>query len=72
VCDHVEVLYDLDHEAAAVSREIGLAMARAETVNDNPAFLDMMADVVLRTLRRHERSRPLPLAPAEPPVRPGP
>jgi protoporphyrin/coproporphyrin ferrochelatase len=72
VCDHVEVLYDLDHEAAAVSREIGLAMARAETVNDDPAFLDMMGDLVLRTLRRHERSRPLPLAPAEPPVRPGP
>ncbi len=61
VCDHIEVLYDLDHEAAAVCREIGLAMARAETVNDDPVFLDMMADVVLRTLRRHERGRPLPL-----------
>ena len=36
-------------------------MARAETVNDDPVFLDMMADVVLRTLRRHERGRPLPL-----------
>ena len=29
VCDHIEVLYDLDHEAAAVCREIGLPMARA-------------------------------------------
>ena len=47
-------------------------MTRAETVNDDPVFLDMMADVVLRTLRRHERGRPLPLAPAEPPVRPAP
>lgn len=62
VCDHIEVLYDLDHEAAAVGREIGLAITRAETVNDDPAFLDMMTDVVLRTLRRHERGRPLPLA----------
>ena len=61
VCDHIEVLYDLDHEAAAVCREIGLPMSRAETVNDDPIFLDMMADVVLRTLRRHERGRPLPL-----------
>ena len=60
VCDHIEVLYDLDHQAAAVCREIGLAMSRAETVNDDPAFLDMMADVVLRTLRRHARGRPLP------------
>lgn len=63
VCDHIEVLYDLDHEAAGVCREIGLAMERAETVNDNPAFLDMMADVTLRTLRRYEKGRPLALAP---------
>ena len=46
VCDHIEVLYDLDHEAAAICREIGLPMARAEAVNDDPLFLDMMADVV--------------------------
>ena len=72
VCDHVEVLYDLDHEAAALCREIGLAMTRAETVNDDPVFLDMMAEMVLRTLRRHERGQPLPLAPAETPARPGP
>jgi hypothetical protein len=32
-------------------------------VNDDPLFLDMMADVVLRTLKRYERGRPLPLAP---------
>jgi ferrochelatase len=52
LCDHVEVLYDLDHEAAAVCRELGLPMQRAETVNDDPLFLDMMADVVLKTARR--------------------
>jgi ferrochelatase len=62
VCDHIEVLYDLDREAAAVSREIGLAMARAEAVNDDPLFLDMMADVVLRTITKYEHGRPLPLA----------
>jgi protoheme ferro-lyase len=36
-------------------------MARAETVNDHPQFLDMMADVVLRTLARYSGARPLPL-----------
>jgi len=61
VCDHVEVLYDLDQEAAAVCREIGLPMVRAESVNDDPRFLDMMADMVLRTLRRYDSGRPLPL-----------
>jgi ferrochelatase len=63
VCDHIEVLYDLDTEAAQVCREIGLPMARAEAVNDDPLFLDMMADVVLKTLRRYEKGRPLPIAP---------
>ena len=63
VCDHVEVLYDLDQEAADVCREIGLPMVRAEAANDDPRFLDMMADMVLRTIRRYESGRPLPLAP---------
>jgi ferrochelatase len=58
LCDHLEVLYDLDREAAGVCREIGLPMVRAEAVNDDPLFLDMMADVVLRAIRR----QPLPIA----------
>ena len=59
VCDHIEVLYDLDTEAASVARELGMAFARAEAVNDNPLFLDMMADVVLATIRRYASGRPL-------------
>ena len=47
VCDHIEVLYDLDCEAADACREIGLVMTRAAAVNDDPLFLDMMADVVM-------------------------
>ena len=61
VCDHIEVLYDLDREAAAVCREIGLPMVRAEAVNDDPLFLDMMADVVLDTLAQYEGGTPLPI-----------
>lgn len=61
LCDHIEVLYDLDHEAAEVCREIGLPMARAETVNDNPVFLDMMADVVRRAWTRGREGVPLPI-----------
>ena len=63
ICDHVEVLYDLDVEAADVCREIGLPMVRAQAVNDHPAFLDMMADVVLDVRRRYEHGRPLELVP---------
>jgi protoporphyrin/coproporphyrin ferrochelatase len=61
VCDHIEVLYDLDCEAASTCAGVGLPMARAEAVNDDPLFLDMMADVVLRMIRRYETGRPLPI-----------
>jgi protoporphyrin/coproporphyrin ferrochelatase len=61
VCDHVEVLWDLDREAADVCREVGLPMVRAAAANDDPRFIDMLADVVLKTVRRYERGRPLPV-----------
>jgi protoporphyrin/coproporphyrin ferrochelatase len=61
VCDHVEVLWDLDREAADVCRELGVAMVRAEAANADPRFIDMLADVVLKTARRYGRGRPLPL-----------
>ena len=53
--------YDLDREAAGVCTSIGLPMVRSEAVNDDPLFIDMMADVVLRTIRRYESGRPLPI-----------
>ena len=62
ICDHIEVLWDLDHEAANVCRDIGMTMVRAESANDDPLFVDMMADVVLKTARRYEHGRPLPIA----------
>jgi ferrochelatase len=43
LCDHVEVLYDLDIEAAQVAREAGVTMVRAATVSDHPQFIQMMA-----------------------------
>jgi ferrochelatase len=61
VCDHVEVLWDLDREAADTCREIGLPMARAEAANADPRFVEMLADLVLRTLKRYDSGRPLPL-----------
>ncbi len=46
VCDHVEVLYDLDIEAAGVANEVGIKMLRAKTVNDDPKFIAALADVI--------------------------
>jgi ferrochelatase len=61
VCDHIEVLYDLDVEAAETCRNLGLPMARAAAVNDHPRFLDMMADVVGQVWRRYESGTPVAL-----------
>ena len=46
VCDHVEVLYDLDVAARATAGSLGLGFARASTVNDHPLFIQMLAEVV--------------------------
>ncbi len=59
VCDHIEVLYDLDREAAQVADEIGLVISRADAVNDDSRFIALMADVVRSTLRRYATGRPL-------------
>ena len=69
VCDHIEVLYDLDHEAAELCREIGLTMVRAESVNDDPMFLDLMAAAVMQTWNCYRSGMPLSMAPASPPAR---
>jgi ferrochelatase len=46
LCDHIEVLYDLDIAAAAIAREAGIKMVRATTVGDHPAFIEMMGAIV--------------------------
>ncbi|HEY1852414.1 MAG TPA: ferrochelatase [Candidatus Binataceae bacterium] len=43
LCDHVEVLYDLDIEAAQIAREASVTMVRAATVSDHPQFIELMA-----------------------------
>jgi ferrochelatase len=45
--DHLEVLYDLDVEARAVTDELGMAMARAATVGVHPAFVRMIRELIL-------------------------
>jgi protoporphyrin/coproporphyrin ferrochelatase len=51
LCDHVEVLYDLDIEAAQVARDAGIRMERAPTVGDHPLFIEMMASIVAAHVR---------------------
>jgi ferrochelatase len=62
LCDHVEVLYDLDVEAAETCREIGLPMERASAVNAHPRFIDALADAVIEVIDRYRAGVPVSLA----------
>jgi ferrochelatase len=55
VADHLEILYDLDIEAKEIAREAGVTLVRTEMPNADPAFVDVLADVV----REHLRSAPV-------------
>jgi protoporphyrin/coproporphyrin ferrochelatase len=53
VSDHLEILWDLDVEARATADELGLELARIESLNDDPAFIAALAGIVERA--REER-----------------
>jgi ferrochelatase len=47
VADHLEVLYDLDVEVARIASEAGIAFARTASLNDDPAFIATLADLIV-------------------------
>jgi protoporphyrin/coproporphyrin ferrochelatase len=55
VSDHLEVIYDLDMEAAKVARGLGLPMVRAATPGAHPRFVSMITELVAE-----RRDRPGP------------
>jgi len=46
VCDHTEILFDIDVQAAAAARECGVALRRTESLNTSATFVAMLEDVV--------------------------
>jgi len=54
VCDHVEVLYDLDIEAKRIAEDRGVRFLRASCPNNHPTFIHMMANVIERELKTAE------------------
>jgi ferrochelatase len=46
VSDHLEVIFDLDTEAATRAAELGLGFARAATAGTHPAFVEALADLL--------------------------
>jgi ferrochelatase len=52
VCDHVEVLYDVDIEHRAQAEELGIRLERTESLNDDPHLCRAVASAVRRTLEQ--------------------
>ena len=46
LCDHVEILYDIDIAFRRRGSELGLRLWRAESLNDSPLLIRALADVV--------------------------
>ena len=53
LCDHMEVLYDLDVQAKETAETGGLGFVRSGTVSNHPAFVAMLGDLIAAQLARH-------------------
>jgi ferrochelatase len=51
VSDHLEILWDLDVEARQRAAELGLRLDRIESLNDDPAFIRALAQLLRQALR---------------------
>ena len=50
LCDHVEILYDIDIAFAATARTLGLRLFRPESLNDSPLLTHALLHVVVSNL----------------------
>ena len=62
VSDHMEVIYDLDTEAAATAAELGLPFSRAATAGIDPDFVGALVDLVEERAAVARRDDPIELA----------
>ncbi|GAC1655088.1 MAG: ferrochelatase [Acidobacteriaceae bacterium] len=45
VCDHVEILYDIDVQFKQYAHALGMTLSRPESLNTSPMFIDALADL---------------------------
>ena len=46
VCDHVEILYDIDIGLQEIARPRGVDVRRIASMNSDPTFIEAVADAV--------------------------
>ena len=52
VCDHVEILYDIDVEYHALAQRLGIQLERTASLNDDPGLVAAVADAVRAAVRQ--------------------
>jgi protoporphyrin/coproporphyrin ferrochelatase len=57
VCDHTEILFDIDVQAAEAARTAGAALRRTESLNTSPTFIKALAALVTDSFSRDVPSR---------------
>lgn len=50
VCDHTEILFDIDIQARAAAQSSGATLRRTESLNTQPTFIAMLEDLVRQRL----------------------
>lgn len=70
VSDHMEVVYDLDRQAAEAAAKLGLGFVRAPTAGTAPEFVSMVRDLVVERIENRSPAwvgrlgaRPVPCRP---------
>lgn len=59
LCDHVEILYDIDIAFQKAAAELGITLSRPESLNDSPTLIGALADLArrgTRSLPQHSRN----------------
>ncbi len=61
LCDHVEILYDIDIDFQRMAATLGIALSRAESLNDSPTLIGALADLARRGSRSLPQHAPAPI-----------
>lgn len=62
LCDHVEILYDIDIAFQQAAKKLGLKLFRPESLNASPLLIDALADISRHGLSELQSS-PSPISP---------
>ena len=46
VCDHTEILFDIDRQAKTAAQELGMELVRSESLNTSPRFIAAVAEII--------------------------